>query len=162
MPDSWPRSPAELSVHHAAHRTGHANVGGGPLEVGQGSLTTKVSPSHIITLCFSPADSADCPDCQSPQVWIPGVGSSCCLNATLLHLITLMTITWDKAAVWSLTSRTRHRHTDGSRGGARHRRVRAGSCNVERARECLVLSVGLPGGLTWASANMSFHLLSFS
>ena len=42
-----------------------------------------------------------------------------------------LTLTWDKAAVWSLTTRTRHRHTGGSGRGAGDCRVRAGSCKVE-------------------------------
>lgn len=88
LPDSWPRSLSQLSVHHAAHRTGHANVGGGPLEVGQGSLTTKISPSltsHfcVLSLGVSPADSADRPGHPSPPVWILAAGSSCCLEKML-------------------------------------------------------------------------------
>lgn len=42
-----------------------------------------------------------------------------------------MSLTWDKASVWSLTTRTRHRHTGGSGRGAGDRGVRAGGCKVE-------------------------------
>ena len=36
----------QLSVHHAAHSTWHPDVGGGPLQVCQGSLTS----AHIISV----------------------------------------------------------------------------------------------------------------